>query len=501
MENIFYKIRSRQISYQFLVIVILLLLIPLLVMLYDLYFASKYEEAMIKDHEENLKSTVDSVIIPEMKSYLDSNSPVANKSEYLKKVFKNSFDNLVAGNPGVRFGIYLPQLPEGERIVIKGFLHQYRDLTAWEQKEREKRVLEEAKSGLTAVAASGKHLSKLTTSLNDETYEYLTPLNYKDELIAVAWADKRLNPIFAQSRKFLNITKYMAIMGIILGGFGSIIILQIMTDSVKTIKSKLKNMQKDINDSIPEMQGEFGEIADAINQMARSIVEKEKLEEELQRSQRLAALGRLVAGVAHELRNPIGIVKTTTQLMEQELIDKDVNISEHTSIINEQVDRQNKIIKELLQFGKSSESIKECSLVNSLVHKVLTFTGAMLRQHNIFYELDLKDDIPSIFINSEQIKRVFVNLILNAIEAMPEGGKLFISTFVESNNVCIKFTDTGRGIEAKEIKNIFDPFYTTKDHGTGLGLSICYKLVSLNNGHITVDTNENETSFTIKLPY
>jgi len=502
MHKLLAKFNTRRISSQFLIIIISLLLIPLLVMLYDIYFASKSEEAMLTGHEEKLKSAVDSVIIPKMKNYLEnnfqdvSNLPYDKKIENLENAFNNATSSLVPSNPGVRFGLYIP---ENKQISVKGFLHQYKKLSPEEQKEREKRVLGEAKSGLVAVAASGKPLSKLTRSLNDETYEYLSPLYYNGNLIAVVWADERLHPIFAQSRNFLTLTRYVALLGLFIGGVGSLFIIHNLTSDVNTIKNGLKNMQKDINQRIPEMKGEIGEIASAINKMARTVAEKEKLEEELHRSERLASLGRLVAGVAHELRNPIGIIKTTTQLMEQELCDIPA-AHEYIKVIIEHIERQNRVIQELLDFGRPSKPIVKAVSINSLLKKVLTFTEPMLRQNRIDLDLFLANDLPAAWIDGEQIKQVFVNLILNAVQAMSEGGKLFISTFAEENYVCTSFTDTGEGIPSDELKNIFDPFYTTKDTGIGLGLSISHQIVGLNNGIIDVESNSEGTTFTVKLP-
>jgi len=417
--------------------------------------------------------------------------------KFLEKAFNNTASFLVPSHPGIRFGLYIP---ENEKIFIKGFLHQYRSLTPEQKEKREERVLSEAKSGLTAVAASGKPLSRLTRSLNDETYEYLVPVYHNGELAAVVWADTRLNPILAQSRNFLAITKYAAIFGLFFGTLGSLFIIRNLTISVNTIKNGLRNMREDIRRRIPEMGGEIGEIASAINKMASSLEEKEKLEEELRRSERLAALGRLVAGVAHELRNPIGIVKTTTQLMEQELRDKVPDILEFSSVIKEQVERQNRVIKELLDFGRPSKPVIENVSVNSLLEKVLVFTKAMLRQHSINLELALAGKLPSIQVDGEQMKQVFVNLILNAVQAMPGGGKLTIRTFAGEGHVVIQFKDTGEGIPPGELKNIFDPFYTTKDNGTGLGLSISHRIVTLNGGAIDVKSDEAGTVFTLKFP-
>lgn len=506
MGRIFGQIRSRRITSHFLFTIIALSLVFLLVMLYDLLFASRAEEAILQDYEEKLQSSIDSVVIPKMISSLDvhfvegnldTGLPEEEKTELLHNAFNDIVSFLVPSHPGTRFGLYIP---ENKKIFVQGYLRQYRDLVPEERKSREDRVLDEAKNGLMAVAASGEPLTRLTRSLNDEIYEYLVPVTYKGELVAVVWADNRLNPILAQNRNFLAFIKYTAIFGLFFGILGTLSIIRNLTASVDKIKNGLQGMRADIHQRIPEMGGEIGEIAMAINQMASSLEEKGRLEKELRRSERLAALGRLVTGVAHELRNPIGIVKTTTQLMEHELRDDVPDVIEFSRIIREQVDRQNRIIKELLDFGRPTKPVVENVSLNSILEKVLTFAEAMLRQQKIVLTLSLAHNLPVIRVDGEQIKQVFVNLILNATQAMPGGGELTITSFYDQQNIIVEFKDTGPGISEEDRKNIFDPFYTTKEAGTGLGLSISHQIVTLNCGVIDVYNEQTGTVFAVKFP-
>ena len=257
-------------------------------------------------------------------------------------------------------------------------------------------------------------------------------------------------------------------------------------------------MEKDFNHKLPEMPGEMGKIARAINKMAHALAEKERLEEEMQRQERLAALGQVVTGVAHELRNPIGVIKTTVQLMEKEV---DESAKEYCSVIKQQVDRQNKVIQELLSYGRPSKPIKENVQVNDLLNSVLTFIRPQLRQSNIKLQTNFCNDLPLLFIDVERIKQVFVNLILNAVHAMPEGGELSIFTDFDQHKVTISFKDTGIGISDENMKKIFDPFFTTKDSGTGLGLTICNQIMQMHNGSISVQKNTGAgMTFTVTLP-
>lgn len=483
----------------------ILLLIPILVMLYDIFFASKSDEAMILDRKERLGNIVQAQIVPGITETMEASLKEAGGlnsisqqelDNYLHKAFNQTAEPLVPNYPGIRFGLYLPH---NEHIFVQGFLHQYRELSHKEELDRERRILVEANSGLVAVVASRKPLARLTSSLNDETFEYLAPIIVDNKLVAVTWADERLHPIFAQSRSFRMINRYIILFGFFLGAIGALAVIHNLTNGISRLKKGLSEMERDITRLLPDMPGEPGQVAQAINKMAMGLAEKEKLEEELRRSERLAALGRLVTGVAHELRNPIGVVKATVQVMETEL-NGNTEITEYTAVIKEHVDRQNRVIQELLDFGRPSRPLIQHVSANSLLSKVLTFTGPMLRQHKINLRLNPADDIPMVSADGEKIKQVFVNLILNAIQAMPDGGELSITTYHNDEYVCIEFTDSGEGIPAENISSIFDPFYTTKDTGSGLGLSISHQIVKSHGGTIEVDSEKGRgTSLTVKL--
>ena len=495
----------KSLRFQFLVIIASLLVIPVLVMLYDLFFASKSDQMMILDHEQRLSSIVETKIVPGIQESIKQNFSGAGfsqldpeaRADHLQQYFNTVAGPLVSSSPGVRFGLYLP---ESRQIYVQGFLHQYRHLSPDEALERERRILTEADSGLVAVVASQRPLSKLTSSLRDETFEYLSPVFIDSQLVAVAWADERLHPIFAQSRSFRTATRYIALLVLFFGASGALLVIHNLAGSVSRIKKGLKEMEQDLTMLLPEMSGEAGQMAQAINKMALSLAEKERLEYEMQRSERLASLGRLVTGVAHELRNPIGVVKAAVQVMESEYPEIP-GLNEFTTVIKEQVDRQNRVIQELLDFGRPSKQAVQPVSVNLLMEKVLTFTSPMVRQHKISLEVNFNPELPMAVIDPSRIKQVFVNLILNAIQATPEGGKLTISTYLQDGCICAEFRDTGEGIEAGELARIFDPFYTTKESGTGLGLSICHQIVKSHNGEINVSSApEQGTVFQVRLP-
>lgn len=505
LKNFYDKFTHQSLRFQFLLIITSLLVIPVLVMLYDLFFASKSDEAMILDHEQRLSSIVQTRIVPGIQDYLNKelNGAMLNdldpqkRARYLNEGFNQVAEPLVSSFPGVRFGLYIP---ESRQIYIQGFLHQYRQLSPEEALERERRILTEADSGLVAVIASQRPLSKLTSSLKDETFEYLSPVFLGSQLVAVAWADERLHPIFAQSRSFRTATSCIALLVFFFGAFGALLVIHNLAGSVSSIKKGLREMEKDLTRLLPEMTGEAGQMAQAINKMALSLAEKERLEYEVQRSEKLASLGRLVTGVAHELRNPIGVVKATVQVMENEYNDIP-GLREFTTVIKEQVDRQNRVIQELLDFGRPNKQVVQPVNINSLMEKVLTFTSPLIREHKIHLEVVFDPNLPMILIDPSRIKQVFVNMILNAIQATPAGGTLSISTYPQDSYIIMEFRDTGTGIEPGEISRIFDPFYTTKECGTGLGLSISHQIIKSHSGTIHVSSIPDEgTVFKVKLP-
>jgi len=503
--GIFNPITYRSLRSQILLVVVALLLIPVLVMLYDIFLASKSDEIMLLEREERLGSIVQNQVVPALNASLEgklnsdkiTSLDPETQSRYLRESFDECVKPLVPNFPGVRFGLYLP---EGQQIFTHGFLREYRQLSPEESLQREKRILTEADPGLIAVAASQRPLARLASSLGEQTFEYLAPVPRQGKLLAVVWADERLHPIFAYSQNFRLLIRYLTLCVFLAGAAGALIVVHNLASGVSLIKKGLGKMEKDLNELLPGLPGEAGQIARAINRMAVSLLEKEKLEEELRRSERLASLGRLVTGVAHELRNPISVVRTTVQLMETEFKDTPA-IDEYTSVIKEQVDRQNRIIQELLDFGRPGKNLVQPVSINSLLEKILTFTTPLLQQNNIRLVKETNEHLPLIEADGERIKQVFVNLILNAVAAMPEGGILTIKGDRDEHNLYVEFTDTGCGIAPTDLPNIFDPFYTTWEGGTGLGLSISHQIIKSHGGIIeAANTDPHGATFRVTLP-
>jgi len=494
--------KNKSFATQIMFTISAIVLIPILVMMYDISFSGVKDEMLLKTKEERLgtmvNATVQSLTEVLNLSNVESNSPLPFKD---MGIIANAFDKiakpLADGNPGVRLGLFIPETND---LYVYGFLHQYRPQTPEEIKARESRILDEASSGLVAVDATKKPLSRITGSLGNQTFEYLMPVMQQGKLIAIAWADEQVHPVFAQSRQFSLITRYLTLLGLIFGLGAALYVIHNLASEVQMITKGILSMQEDSDIRLPPMPGEIGEVVQAINNMADNLKEKKRLEEELMRSERLIALGRLVTGVAHELRNPLGIVKATVQVMEGEFKTQQ-GLKEYTKVICEQIDRGNCVIKELLDFGRPNKPLVSPTELNSLLESVLTFTYPMLRQNKITLEKMFDSNLPLVNIDMDRMKQVFVNLILNSIQAMPGGGKLIIKSIETEEAIEVNFIDSGSGIEADDLPRVFDPFYTTRDDGTGLGLSISYQIIHMHMGKIWVsETSPQGTTMAISIP-
>lgn len=230
------------------------------------------------------------------------------------------------------------------------------------------------------------------------------------------------------------------------------------------------------------------------------ITELKKLQKELMRNEKLAALGELSTGVAHEIRNPLGIIKAIEQTMKNELKDNSEALKE-LNIIDEEVERANRVVKALMEFGKPPKGEKSLYSVGTVVEDVLTIANKYIMQHGVKVKFSKTGDTNTV-IDKELLKQAFVNIIFNAVQAMPDGGVLSIDVNnLYGHSVKAVFEDTGIGIKEENIDKIFNPFYTTKDEGTGLGLPIVHRIVEEHNGTINVSSTEGKgTVFEVTLP-
>jgi|CXWL01.1.fsa_nt_gi PAS domain S-box-containing protein len=239
--------------------------------------------------------------------------------------------------------------------------------------------------------------------------------------------------------------------------------------------------------------------------VAKDIRELEKLEARMQQSEKLSAVGQLAAGVAHEINNPLGVILGFAQGMSRELQAEDA-LSFPIKSIEREALRCKALVQSLLTFARTSLSDRVAMDVNDTVTQALALIEPSAKIGRVSLSAALGKGLPPVLGNKSQLEQVIMNLAKNALDAMPNGGVLTLSTeLIESapqSWVCLRFVDNGMGIPADVISKIFDPFFTTKPigQGTGLGLSLVSEIVQKHSGEISVESRPGRTEFTLKLP-
>ncbi|NIO28648.1 MAG: HAMP domain-containing protein [Candidatus Latescibacteria bacterium] len=246
---------------------------------------------------------------------------------------------------------------------------------------------------------------------------------------------------------------------------------------------------------------EFTNLAIALNHM---MMEFKDHEEQLISSSKMAAVGNLTAGIAHELNNPLNNISLTTEALIDEF-DKWSREKklEMLNVIFSQVERAGATVANLLDFTRRDEISFEELSINEIMNRTLRLVGNEISLSNVQLELELGKNLPRVKGNADNLQQVFLNLLLNAIQAMPDGGKLRVKSYVEDNSLKLDVSDTGIGITRENLDKVFDPFFTTKEvgKGTGLGLSVSYGIIKKHRGVIAVESEVGKgTTFSITLP-
>jgi signal transduction histidine kinase len=233
-----------------------------------------------------------------------------------------------------------------------------------------------------------------------------------------------------------------------------------------------------------------------LREQADQIIE---IEDQLRRADRLSALGELSAGMAHEIRNPLGSIRGTAEILRDGVAVDDPKL-EFADILIREVDRLNKVLEDFLHFAKPAPVDQGRFSANQAVGDVLELTRQQAVRNRVEVQVNLDDDV-DVPGQGEQIKQALLNLVLNALQAMPDGGTLRVSTRIIANEIHIEVSDNGPGVAPEDRDRIFNPFVTTRETGTGLGLAITQRIVQGHDGHIMLkDTSERGAIFVLCLP-
>lgn len=238
----------------------------------------------------------------------------------------------------------------------------------------------------------------------------------------------------------------------------------------------------------------------------RDLTEKRTLERQLIHTQKMESIGTLAAGIAHEVGNPLASISALVQVAQRN--SKDPFVNEKLSLVKSQITRISKIIRDLVDFSRPSNYELELTDINKVLVEAVEITRVGTKAKDITFETDLSDSIPMLPLIADQIQQVFLNILLNAVDAISEkkekkNEKISVSTKADSDWLTITFVDSGPGIKEENLNKIFEPFFTTKKEGkgTGLGLWVSYGIVKSFQGDIKVTSKLNEgTTFIIKLP-
>ena len=254
--------------------------------------------------------------------------------------------------------------------------------------------------------------------------------------------------------------------------------------------------------SLSAMRDDVGKVIGLVA-IGRDLTERRRMEAQLIQSAKMAALGVMAGGIAHEIRNPLGICAVTAQLLQEHLDDPQL-LREGTEKIYVAVRRASNIIENLLKFVRPSSDGHMVPLnINHILDDTLTLMASETVSRQIKVQQSLTQILPLVIGNRSLLQQVFTNLILNAVAAMPGGGELCVTTQTNKDQIQVRFVDTGRGIAPQDLDHIFEPFFTTMPvgQGTGLGLSISYAIIQQHGGQITVESRTDHGSiFTVWLP-
>jgi len=286
----------------------------------------------------------------------------------------------------------------------------------------------------------------------------------------------------------------------------SLLFIKSITSPLKKILTATRRLKTgDLDYRVEQLRDEFGEVADSINEMASSLKQQMR---NMQRTEQLRMCGEIATGLAHEIKNPLAGIKISMEFLAQDSSLSEGDREVLTKVINE-VRRIEVLLRGLLNFAKPPVPHFAPAKVNNIIDICIMFsvkTKSLPSSNNTKEVTVLKnfdDNIPTIMADQLQLQQVLMNLLLNAIDAMPGGGTLTLNTAcsTDKRSIKIEISDSGEGISDKEMNKIFQPFFTTKSKGTGMGLAITRRIVEEHGGSISVNSEYGRgTTFTIILP-
>ena len=332
-------------------------------------------------------------------------------------------------------------------------------------------------------------------------YDYFEPWDW---IIAVGSYE---DEFYQEAHKIKShIMLSMALLILIVGAIATILVFKvstIITSPITHMMSVIKRVKRGNLDERMTVSGEdeLAEMGSAFNRMTDIIQSNKELESNLAQQGKMASLGVLSSGVAHEINNPLGVILGYAGYLESKMGEDDPNY-QYIHEIKRESKRCKKIVQDLLSYARTPRPILEPTDLNDLLQQIVNFAANHTDMRGIMINTSLAHNLPTVELDGDQMRQVAINLILNAGGAMPEGGSLTVSTeAVDPTHVRITFSDSGCGIPAESLEKIFEPFYTTKALGTGLGLAITRQIIEQHHGEIHIESTVGSgTCVTVTLP-
>lgn len=313
---------------------------------------------------------------------------------------------------------------------------------------------------------------------------------------AVAWAMKRLvgrgAPGAGNREALLSILLLAALVSIA----GTLATGLSLARGVAQIKRGLATLEHDFDFRLPERADELGSIGRSINRMATV---RRKLERELRREDRLRAVGRLAAGLAHEIRNPLNSIRLTVQLLERRLESNSIRSADLRTVRNE-VDRLSTLLNDLLDLQSSRQPRPEVQAVVPVIQRCISLLERQAEMQNARVSFEPPPHEVFALFDAQRLTQTIVNLLLNALEASPAGGAIQVRACQVNGIAKVEVQDEGPGLNAEQQERLFEPFYTTKPAGTGLGLAVSRELMRSQGGNLVFTPTRVGACFVVELP-
>ncbi|WP_298270365.1 cache domain-containing protein [Geobacter sp.] len=298
----------------------------------------------------------------------------------------------------------------------------------------------------------------------------------------------------------------MTVIIIVVGILGTLLVFlaaKVLTDPINHMMEVIRQVKKGRLDEQMEVEtsDELGELAGAFNRMTAIIRQNKEMEANLAQQGKMASLGVLSSGVAHEINNPLGVILGYASYLESKTAEEEPSFK-YIHEIKRESKRCKKIVQDLLSYARTPKPSLEPTDLNHLLGQIVDFAANHTDMHHVSIVREFSPELPPVMVDGDQIRQVAINLILNAGAAMTKGGTLTVKTAPDGEGyVRVVFSDTGAGIAREDQEKIFEPFFTTKARGTGLGLAITKQIVEMHHGRIIIESEVGKgTDVTVRLP-